>query len=763
MQVNKNPSLYTDVGQIVLANPHLNFYQLRPSLSISNVPRLINATPLGTMAGRWKGVGVQDSYQVGDSVVYVWIQDTIRDQLAHQAFILGKCSPDHTFATTSLNKMFSGGFNIWNCGLYDVQLTQLQRTPYMYDFNSNGFGDIFAGDWSVHGKQTGILVSDEYMGMRSGMASIQLDAFGRRISEASLLRSVTTIGSDEDVRLYNDKIVTISRFAGKVNDAYGGYGVDNPFAVQLTYAGRDDEKKPAFQIQKTISDSLYAQEENVVADEDNTLASDQQRFDGIRTISSKTGLSIERDFDLNRYRYDGRRIEYEKLEEEERTVDDPQAVLEKSEKWKKREQEEPRFLYTPVPGTNPEDVKPATPVFTDELGEHYAANGKAHIRLLPSGGISIMDAWGSEILLEGGNVQISAANNLIRLVGRDEVGIVSGVWSTAATAGVELGASNGPASVFGKSSAGLSSEGTTTVEGNKLYSYGHATAVTSGQALQFVSRRAGASNNSNGSGIQFFAEESSITASAGHILMNADTSFTARGNAAAVSLFQTNAVVGAARTQLTGGLLIKSGSFDISVPDANKEKPDTVTIGGGQGYIACDGYAIINDTIKGNSGAVIVGALTANSVSAFRKTSDGGIFSARRQSGSRLPGSFASSITNLTKNIANTVSKTYSNIKHSIIRQMRFGFKLSGMGSVCVNEPKFSSMSSGTITITPVSTVDGSDNVTYIYPGESFWMKDGMFSYTERSVIMKSPEETTEKKRTGAVNIKVSPPTAKRG
>ena len=204
MQVKKNPSLYTDVGQIVLANPHLNFYQLRPSLSISNVPRLINATSLGTMAGRWKGVGTQDSYQVGDSVLYVWIQDTIHDQLANQAFILGKCSPDHTFTATSLNTMFNG-LNIWNCGLYDVQLTQLQRTPYMYDFNSNGFGDIFAGDWSVHGKQTGILVSDEYMGMRSGMASIKLDAFSRRIAETSLLRSVNTIGSEEDVKLYNDK------------------------------------------------------------------------------------------------------------------------------------------------------------------------------------------------------------------------------------------------------------------------------------------------------------------------------------------------------------------------------------------------------------------------------------------------------------------------------------------------------------------------------------------------------------------------------
>ena len=109
------------------------------------------------------------------------------------------------------------------------------------------------------------------------------------------------------------------------------------------------------------------------------------------------------------------------------------------------------------------------------------------------------------------------------------------------------------------------------------------------------------------------------------------------------------------------------------------------------------------------------------------------------------------------------VSKTYNNIKNSVIRQLRFGFKLSATGSVCVNEPKFSSMSSGTISITPVSAVDGSDKMTYIYPGESFWMKDGMFSYTERSVTMKSPEDTAEKKRTGAVNIKVSPPTAKRG
>ena len=558
MQVNKNPSLYTDVGQIVLANPHLNFYQLRPSLSISNVPRLINATSLGTMAGRWKGVGTQDSYQVGDSVLYVWVQDVIHDQLANQAFILGKCSPDHTFAATSLNTMFNG-LNIWNCGLYDVQLTQLQRTPYMYNFNSNGFGDIFAGDWSVHGKQTGILVSDEYMGMRSGMASIKLDAFSRRIAETSLLRSVNTIGSEEDVRLYNDKIVLMSRFAGKVKDAYGSFITDNPFATTSTNTGQGDEKKPVFQIQNTISDSLYAQEENIVADEDKTLASDQRRFDGIRTISSKTGLSIERDFDLNRYRYDGRRIEFEQLGEEKRTVDDPQAVLEKSAKWKKRKQEPAKFLYTPVSGANPEDVKKPEAVFTDELGEHYAAKGKAHNAALDCRADFQSWRWhGAPRFcwrVETFKYRPRTSDQTGRVVMRSV--LCPGVWSTAAVTGVELGASNGSASMFGKNG------GRSRIGGHDNAGRGQAVLLRAylgcniRSALQFVSRLEGNSNNSTVPVFSSLRRRAILLRPAGHILMSADTSFTARGNTAAVSLFQTSAVVGAARTQLTGGLLIK--------------------------------------------------------------------------------------------------------------------------------------------------------------------------------------------------------------
>lgn len=766
-----NTSLGLNVGQIILANPSLSFYQLRPSVSLAAIPKIINATPIGQIAGKSGGVSIQASYQVGDTVLYAWVQDEATDHIVGQALIIGPCPVNYTFSPTTMNTMLNGGMNAWTSGVYGIQETQLQRVPWLHDYNAAGYADFMGGDWAVHGQQSGMLVSDNFIGTRAGGASVILDAIGRRISETSLLRSVNTIGSEDDVCIYNTRIVHVSKHAGKAKDAYGTFVSEGPYGITAASEGSEGEEKdpPKFQVQSLISDALYASEENIVTGKDQVLASDQKRFDGIRTLSSVMGLSLERDSYLSRFQYVGRRLEYEEVDFDSRELADPQKVLENTEKWTKGEsvKEEPEFQYKPVPAGEPEDVKEAKTVFTDDLKEHFAADGKAHIRLLPSGGISIMDAWGSEILMEGGNVQISAANNLLRVVGRDEVGVVSGASTTNAKMGIAFGAADGVVEIFGKKGASLASEGKTTIDGNELYEYGHAAAVMTGPTLQFVSKQSDAPKAGKVAGIQLLSKDAPIAIVGQSAMVHGETGASVTSTAAAVAIAGSAAVIGASGVQVTGALILKQESLDLSVPDAETGKPKSISVAGSQASFQCDGQAVIGGTMKVNDSLAVVNTVAASTVAAQNRTGSehNGIYGSGKQSASPVNGSFISAVSKFSQKAVEKLSESFEKIKEEAIKLHRFGFKLIGDGSVCVSEPKFSALTSGGEATIATMAKDGDNKDTYIYPGDSFWNKDGAFKFPKdpklaRSVVMTSAEPE-EKEREGVTSLKLSPPTAK--
>lgn len=751
-------SLYTDVGQVVLANPHLNFYQLRPSLTLEVMPLVINATAIGTAAGRWHGVGVQETYQVGDSVLFVWKKDAFKDQKVNQAIIIGKCSVDYSFKKRSLQTLFTEGLNLWNSGIYDVHGTQLQRTPFPYDYNSNGFAGLFAGDWSVHGKQSGLLIGDDTIGFKAGQVSVIADAVSRRLEENSLLRTVNTIGSSEDICIYNRSLVYISRYAGNPLDAYGNGMTETPYEVRKA----EEDWTPVYRLEHAFGDALYGEEHNMYTTDGVLLGGDRFRYDGLREFSSKSGISLERNFDLRRFRYIGRRFEAEDATQDiSPTPENPQLPLLSSELWDQGDIADPMaFLYEPVPEGHAEKTPAYTELFEDDLGVHYAAPGKSHIRQLPSGGISIMDAWGSELRMEGGNIQLSAANNFIQVIGRDSVQLISGVKSVAASKGVQIASAEGSIKMYGKRSMQVSSDEELTLEGVNTVVTGKESAVFIGDSLQFVSKNAEQKKLTGGKGIQFLADGSTISFSGNSVLMAGESSATVIGGQSAIALTGTSAVLGSSQLQVTGQLLVKAGSFNVSVPDIQNEKLKTVTIpGGGTSSFVCDGFAIVNGVLKCNDQLGVVGNISAYSVSAVSHTSNGGLFKAIRQKKSAVPGSITSRVTSAAQRAASSLQAMFRYIKSSVLQKLRFRFGLSAPGSVMVKEPLFSYSSTGTVRVTAPVTVDGDSKRTYIYPGEEFWTKNGMSVYQEPSMVVTDPSGTYESQ--GAVNLRLSPSTAK--
>ena len=60
------PALSLDTGIVVLANPVLNWYQIRPSITLEEYPQFIDATVLGGQSFSVAGVQQQPTYQVGE-------------------------------------------------------------------------------------------------------------------------------------------------------------------------------------------------------------------------------------------------------------------------------------------------------------------------------------------------------------------------------------------------------------------------------------------------------------------------------------------------------------------------------------------------------------------------------------------------------------------------------------------------------------------------------------------------------------------------
>lgn len=749
MFVKERKTPIIDVGQVILANPFTNFYQIRPALTFDSAPKVLDATAMGGLAGRRGGVSVQETFQVGDSVIYTYKKDDLNDQTFGQVTIIGKCSPFYTFSSKDMNRMAGSGVDSINSKFYYVPEEQLQRTFWPHDNNATGFLDLMGGDWAVYGQQSGILVSDGSIGIRSGQVSFVLDALGRSLTESSLLRNINTIGSEESISIYDSALIYTSKYAGKIKDAaYGGL-----FEEGNTIIVANEKVPPKYPIQSTLSDALYASEENIVVGLDQIVASDQKRFDGVRTISTAMGLSMERDSYLSRYQYGGRRFEHDdKVNLDNREVTDPQKALEKSEIWTKGEhaQEAPDFQYTPVPKDKPEVLKEAVDVFEDDLGKHRAAPGQAHIRLLPSGGISLRDAWGSEILMEGGNIQISASNNLIKFVGRDDVNIVTGVSTTNADA-IQMGAATHSVDIYGKMGTKIGSGGRTTLEGMDLFLFGQNSSVNTSPLIQMTSKSL--DDRGSGAGIQMFSEEAPIAVVGNSLLLRGESGVVACGGNSAISVSGSNAVIGASNTQVIGALSVTKGSFSVTVPSEAKGSTNTVNVSGGNNILQVEGAAIIGGMIKGNDSMSVCGNIVTDTMAAKNVNQYGGIgkTQTKQEKAKITGGKAASSVSGLTSSIANAVVSMFKQIKKEVVKKARFGFHISTQSAVTVNEPIFSGKGGSSPMIATVA-VDGDGNETYIYPGEQFWTKNGMWKYIERPIVM--PEKDEEKSPAGAEGLK---------
>lgn len=746
------PALSIDAGLVVLANPALNWYQIRPSVTLEEYPQFIDATVLGGQSFSVTGVQQQPTYQVGEHVLYVWLTDTLQQQCIAQAIIVGKLDIGQSFKSNTMQSMFHNGLNYRNTDFYDTHRIQYDRASYIRDFSNSGPMDIWAGDWSVHGKQTSLLISDDYTGIRAGQVAVLLNSLDRRLEITSLLRTVHTIGSTDDLCIINRSLLHTSKRAGNPMDAYGnGF---NESAVEVK--PRDAKWKPVYRSLEQEGDLLYGHEITMRAPDGRTPLSKLRRgYDGRVAYTTAFSLSLEKRVDAHTFEYKGERLAQDtSIQDVERDIEDPTAYLKQSTSlWEDgciRDTLEEVYAFVDENSAQA-DVE-LIDVFEDEFGVHRTAPNKSVIRQLPDGGIILRDAWGSELRMSHGNIQLSAANNLIKVVGRDCLDIVSGMSVIAAGKGIELGTAEGDVLIKGdhdvKIAGGFDGEGSTTIESkgtSGVLLNGNSAVYVSGRDISLIAKDPSTSDYTGGGTISLLNGSGPVTLAGTCIQAHGTTGVQLTAESTALLVGNGTVVAGCSSFQSTGNIIACSGDVSVTVPNlrngetatvtAMKSATPSITAEGGitaQTVIQCNGPIMTRDALMGdnvyarhpNEERTLV-KLRSNIQPAKQPTSQSERLSATLVRASAKLGSMLRLI----------------DIKSFLTRLFAF----THTSKACtIQEPVFSAKGTGGIAFTGVTAVDNTSKLTYIYPGEAFWTSSGMVAWSEDWLAGDPPEQTVK-------------------
>lgn len=756
------PALSLDTGIVVLANPVLNWYQIRPSITLEEYPQFIDATVLGGQSFSVAGVQQQPTYQVGERVLYVWLTDTLQQQCIAQAVILGKLDVAQAFRSNALQSMFHNGLNYRNTDFYDTHRIQYDRASYIRDFSNSGPIDIWSGDWSVHGKQTGLLLSDDYTGLRAGQAAILLNGLDRRLEETSLLRTVNTIGSTEDLCIVNKSLIYVSKRAGNPLDAYGNGFAESDVEVKP----QDAAWTPLYRSLEQEGDILYGQELVMRAPDGKTPVSVVRRgYDGSLRHTTAFAISLEKRVDTHVFEYKGSRLERDDaLQNAERNAEEPTAYLQQSpDLWEDgciRDTWEEVYAFVDENSAQASDE--LIDVFEDEFGVHKTAANKSVIRQLPDGSIVLRDAWGSEIRMSHGNIQLSSANNLTTIAGRDRLDIVSGVQSIAAGRGIEFGTAEGDVLIKGhhdvKIAGGFDGDGSTTIESkgaSGVLLNGNSAVYLSGKDITLISKDPASSDYMGGGSIQLLNGSGPVVLAGSQVQAYGTTGVQLVSNNTALMVSGGQIVAGCSVFQSTGNITACSGDVTAVVPNLNRGTTSTITAA--KSYspsVVVEGGVTAQTVIQCNGPIMTRDALMGDNVYARHPNDEKTLVKLRSniQQANR-PTSQSERISNSLSRISTQISTALSAIDIKSFLSRLFAFTHTSKAYE-IQEPVFSAKGSGGTAFTGVTAIDNRSNLTYIYPGEAFWTSSGMTAWTEDWLVGEPPEQTVK-----AVNgIKLNTP-----
>lgn len=718
------------IGVIQQADPVSNVYWIKPNKGrvfrdgrTVEVP--VQATVLNTSTTNLDMVIHRTAYPVGTSVLYVENADESMGVGIEKATILGAIASDigSTYKSQLKHCTIPGGLDGFNTQFPDIHRTQYQNIGQLRDFAGNGASDVWFGDYVVSGKNTLSLIGNDRIWLSAGACLLSMDTITRRLILDSLLRTITTISSIEDVSIVNQQTVHTIKHAGNVMDAYGSCQIDE---------GAEQKYRYVHQVSDITGESTDA----VLTTYGTALAKMTQRFDGALSLQSATSIHLERTPLIPYYDYKGKRLA---KDEKARNLDlfalieenkDIASYLDFTENWGSACIDAELTAYSDINEDDGEAVdvdvyKLGNSVYPNK-GEHTIALNNATIDITPTGGIVLKDAWGSELRMMNGNIQLSAANTLTTVSGRDTMMLQGGALGINATKGVDLAGVEG--AVLIKGTDVKMAAGSEEAKGNIVLESGNGEVLITATTGALVTAPS-IDIISTDIGNETSAGNVNIISRGGNVAIGSKTA-TVVSSEQAIQIaspqshldLSSSITLNSVGTTCIGGIVymypLRTYSNVISTQNGDGQiRP----IASSSSMLELNGQLRAMGSIMANGDICTSSSVFCTSVCAKDVQEIQGVYKLRTKP-VRIPTSFRqpTSIAKLIK-----VSYKYlAELKNKKIYKKLFRFNKEG--SCLIYDTPMSSTNTATTPIAVATHVDNTGKTSYIYPGESFWKENGM-------------------------------------
>ena len=320
---------------------------------------------------------------------------------------------------------------------------------------------------------------------------------------------------------------------------------------------------------------------------------------------------------------------------------------------------------------------------------------KSGFGLLPSGGFVIRDAWGSEIRMEKGDIQLSAANNIVATTHNDIVIYCGGVLSTITAKGFDL-LSHGKTSICTPSDLCIHTGEQLTVTAKAAYCEANEYSVTIGNTKIQLNKNA----------ISLDCVTLKVTTSAG-VLYGRDKLMLATPATALVSDDR--------RIRLAAGIVTVNGDLSVSDKQYRPGKIDNQAINPvrGSGDLLVSGNITGLSQLHCDKDIFTAEHMYAKAMHASSRDSELGVFRSttpKKAEAFNKQGisSWIGSDINVTGPIVSVAPLTTSK---------KLPFNISQTAIKVVNPLYMGDRAN----IQPKIHIDNTSNDQYIYPGDNFW------------------------------------------
>ena len=718
------------VGKITHVDTQQGVYLIQPL----DAPNLRNGdTAVSGGASEVSKAFVKNSeiYSINDYVLYARVASTGVQgaTVMHSAVILGR-APVFITSYSDVTEPRAGQTEHEFTDYYDLLAKLFDRKnptakPDAEFAVRNWLEERMGGDRVLEGRDVLLRVSDELIQILGKRCGIHVNSVDSSVVIHGITLNASAIGYNERSAIVNDSVVHITRTAGDVSSAY-----DSKNDVE-------DFSREALE-----SDLVYGKITTLYSSDKTPLAQSADLYDGSHRVASTTGLLFEKTDSIVAYSP----ILPTSIQYDEQIADKPSKDrsafdrVQQSNSWKKMHKREPDKGYLRKPG----DRETADGVkLTDTTGTQLPGfKGTASWGFLPNGGFIIRDAWGSEIRMCDGDIQISAARNIQYIISQDSVEIVGGVKSSSANQGVELNSGRGNLDI--NSAQDVNIRGTGNVS------------MSAGVGFRAVAAKGVAVKSEtdtvviNGNNIHAVAaQEATLTGNRAYVAGQADV---ALASSAAVVRCDRSLTLAGAKISALGDLYVSDSAFPNSTIGNIK-----VACGKGSGMIQSTGMLIVDKSITCNSSLSVKGwGYFGSLATADAKEVEGGLGLSTKLRQSPKAATIASTDTGSgisPTSIGAALAMVGSFTKDSILATM-FTIKAKIVNLI---KPLFVSKHSNTVKIEKAAGVDIEGKTRYIYPGETFWKSSGVVTQVGVTTVGSLLDERLSSKPTqGASDIQLS-------